>query len=162
MEHFQFRRFELRTHLVDFFDAYPMLAGDRTPGLYAHLEYLRAEFLSKREFSRPVGIIKNQGVQIPITSMKNIHASQTIFTGEGFNTGQHVRQPFAGNGAVHTVIVRRYPSRRRKCRLAPGPESESLRLILRSPYLGGAAPVHDLIDSLDLFSHLFSRAIGFA
>ena len=66
MEHFQFRSLELGAHLVDFFDAYPMLASDRSPGLDAHLQYLAPEFLRQGQFSRLVGVIKNQRMQIPV------------------------------------------------------------------------------------------------
>ncbi len=94
--------------------------------------------------------------------MEDIHASQTIFSGEFLNAGQYVRKPLAGNGAIHAVIIRRHAAGRRKRRFAPGPESQPLRLVLRSLYLGRAAPVHDLIDSLDLLRHFFRCAVGFA
>ena len=90
MEHLQFARPELGAHLIDFFHANPVLAGNGPPGLHAHVKYFFSEFLSQFELARLARIIEYQRMQISIAGVKDIHAAQAVFLGKGFDPAQYL------------------------------------------------------------------------
>src|SRR6185437_99504 len=66
-------------HQVALFDADAVLAGKHATHLDAKLENLGAELFGLFQFARDVGIVKNEGVEISVASVKDIGDAQPIF-----------------------------------------------------------------------------------
>jgi hypothetical protein len=75
---FQFRGRELFAHRVDFLHSDTVFTGHRSAGPDAHAQYFSAEIFGLFQFTVPIGVVKDQGVQIPVTGMEYIGDRQTI------------------------------------------------------------------------------------
>ena len=100
-------------------------------------------------------------MQIAVAGMEHIGAAQRIFCFHGGDEPQHLAQALARDGAVHAVVIRRNASDRRKRRLAPGPEFQALRLVLRNAEIVGAGLLQHRGHARDFFLHLLRGAVGF-
>jgi hypothetical protein len=92
VEQGQFARTELRTHLVDFLHAHPVLASDAAAYFDTQFENLAAKFLGADQLARLGGIVENQRVQIAIPGMENIDARQAVFLRQLSNPLQYPPQ----------------------------------------------------------------------
>ena len=158
----QLRGSELDAHLVDFFDADTVLAGDGAAVGDAQFEDFAAERLGAGKFARLVGIEQDQRMQVTVAGMKDVGAAQAVLLGQPLDAFEHRCQPLFGNRAVHAVVIRRNAAHGGKSRLAPGPEFESFGFITRHPYFGGAARFEHRPHACRFFRHFFRRAVGFA
>ena len=79
MEGFQFSRFELYTHGVDFFDAHAVFAGDGAADVDAELEDFGTEIFGTFELTGIIGIVEDQRMQVAVAGMEYIGAAQPVF-----------------------------------------------------------------------------------
>src|SRR5690606_36879149 len=152
---------ELNAHLIDFFHAHPMLAGDRTPDLHAELEDSGAEFLGALDLVGRVGIEEDERMQIAVARMEDIGTAQTELVLHLLYRTQDAAEMAARNGPVHAVVVRRDAAGRRECVLAPRPEDQALRFRSGDLQAYGAGALEHRLHARDFVLDLFFRAIRF-
>ena len=75
-EAFQFVCGKLLAHLVYFFDADAMLAGDGTADFDALLQHFGSEGFGAMQLVRIVGIEQNQRMQVAVAGMKHVGTAQ--------------------------------------------------------------------------------------
>ena len=75
----QFRAAELQTHLVYFFDADAMFAGNGAADFDAQMQNALAEFFGARQFARLIGVEQDQRMQVAVSGVEYIGYRQAIF-----------------------------------------------------------------------------------
>jgi hypothetical protein len=95
-----------------------VLAGDRAAELDAQFEDLGPEAVGALPFTGLVRIEQDQGMQVSIAGMKDVHAAQPMLLFHPLDGREHAGQSLAGNRAVHAVVVRRDAAGGRKRILA--------------------------------------------
>ena len=79
MEQGQLITVELRAHLVDFFAAHAVFAGDAAADFHAQFEDLAAQRFGAIQLAGLVGIKQDQRVHIAVTGVKHVGHAQVVF-----------------------------------------------------------------------------------
>src|SRR6516164_6136356 len=152
---------ELHAHVAELLYTDAVLAGDRTARLDAKLQYLRAKSLRFLLVARMIGIVEDEGMEIAVASVENVHAAQPELLRQLGDSREHRSKCTARNGAVDAVVVGRDASRSRERGLAPGPEAVALLRIARHLDARRAAFSHQCADRRSLLGHLLGDAVRF-
>ncbi len=128
--------------------------------LHAQLQNLRPEAIGALPFAAAIGIEEDQRVQIAITGVEHVHASQAVAFLHGLDRLEHGAERLARNRPVHAVIVGGNAARRGKCVLAPGPEAQALAFGARYGNGSRAGLPEHALHFRDFPGHLIGRAIG--
>src|SRR5690349_10399969 len=84
-----------------------MLAGDGAAESHAELEDLDAEALGALPLAFPVGVEKNQRVEVAVAGVEDVEALESILLLHRLDGSQHRPERLARYGAVHAVVVGR-------------------------------------------------------
>src|SRR5690242_7161273 len=71
-------RRKLYAHRIDFFDADAVLTGDGAAQLHTELQDFRTETICALPLAGYVGIEQDEGMQVAISGVKDVHAPQTV------------------------------------------------------------------------------------
>src|ERR1700688_863793 len=118
---------EHRVHEIALLDADPMLARQNAANMNTEPEDLRAKRLSPVQFTRLVGVIKDQRMKVAVTGVKDVGHAQPEARLHLFHLLKYAADLSARDRSVHAVIVGGDSANRRKSRLSPRPEQQSLR-----------------------------------
>src|SRR4051812_39606981 len=94
---------ELHAHLVDFFHADAMLAGDRAAHGDALLQHLGGKELGALQLLAVVGIEEDERMQVAVAGMEYVRAAQAVFLLQAGDELEHLAKALARDRAVHAV-----------------------------------------------------------
>ena len=157
----QFTVIELHAHLVDFFHANAVFAGDGAADFNADFQDPAAQLLGSLEFALDIGIIEDQRMQVAVAGMENIDDRQLVFFRQLIDVRQNGRYLVAWNGAIHAVVVGRQAAHCRESRLAAGPEFRALLFVCGNADFTSAGAAQNLLRSFKLVGNLGAGAIDF-
>ena len=138
-----------------------MLAGDRAAEADAHAQNLSGELLRLSEGTGLFAVVQDQGVQIAVSSVKDVSHLQSVFDREALNLRQGLSKTAPRNHTILNDIVGTQPTDRREGSLSAPPDALSLLSVGRHTTLGRSRFGNDPAKQPSLFFYFEGFAFQF-